>query len=97
MKCVWILPVTQMLESPSLRRVWVEIAMRSESSSPPVSPSLRRVWVEIWLLWRNTICHTSSPSLRRVWVEIGFGDKRLLYVLSPSLRRVWVEIIFQPS
>ena len=37
------------LQSPSLRRVWVEIANSTISVSVnSVSPSLRRVWVEIY-------------------------------------------------
>ena len=57
-------------ESPSTRRVWIEIRqsglMRDKWDR---SPSTRRVWIEIQLYGQLDVPNT-SPSTRRVWIEI---------------------------
>ena len=56
-------------ESPSTRRVWIEISSWPMGSPSLRSPSTRRVWIEIaWLKWL-LLC-LESPSTRRVWIEI---------------------------
>ena len=56
-------------ESPSTRRVWIEITLLIYEDRFKGSPSTRRVWIEIIPL-TYSFSIRSSPSTRRVWIEI---------------------------
>ena len=55
--------------SPSSRRAWVEMSVRSGVGYWYRSPSSRRAWVEITMS-AATPAAGASPSSRRAWVEI---------------------------
>ena len=80
------------LESPSLRRVWVEMSICALISAAPVSPSLRRVWVEISAdnsAKQRGSCH---PPCGGCGLKSIITNINTIARTSPSLRRVWVEI-----
>ena len=62
--------IYNVIESPSMRREWIEILdMVSTYFRMRTSPSMRREWIEII----GALCKLSnymSPSMRREWIEI---------------------------
>ena len=60
-----------LFESPSTRRVWIEMyATTAGSQAYQRSPSTRRVWIEMQSNMAYLVTPSPSPSTRRVWIEI---------------------------
>ena len=57
------------LESPSMRREWIEISQFLSYSHSIPSPSMRREWIEMPHAIVSAIV-ALSPSMRREWIEI---------------------------
>ena len=47
MKLARMLRTILILQSPSMRREWIEIAVRISADTNNTSPSMRREWIEI--------------------------------------------------
>ena len=79
-------------ESPSARKVWIEIVTSFKENWESSSPSARKVWIEIVL----PCCDREgimSPSARKVWIEMCSVRTFTRYAsASPSARKVWIEI-----
>ena len=56
-------------QSPSARKVWIEIKQFYVCNTFIKSPSARKVWIEIFAT-HNILGGVSSPSARKVWIEI---------------------------
>ena len=56
-------------ESPSARKVWIEIFALDAAHTATASPSARKVWIEIAHSGRGRL-QLMSPSARKVWIEI---------------------------
>ena len=56
-------------ESPSARKVWIEMTAYINSCTNVTSPSARKVWIEILTLVKVAY-PLPSPSARKVWIEI---------------------------
>ena len=78
--------------SPSSRRAWIEIRMRSLASSAFASPSSRRAWIEI--VAALSCCRDVPVALLAEGVDRNrFGQtERSATARSPSSRRAWIEI-----
>ena len=70
MKLVFFQSARLRLQSPSMRRVWIEIVTKLELRLKALSPSMRRVWIEIKNRLHDADAIRLSPSMRRVWIEI---------------------------
>ena len=57
------------MQSPSARKVWIEISYAFCFATVVKSPSARKVWIEIYAQ-RVALTLSKSPSARKVWIEI---------------------------
>ena len=64
---------SEQAESPSTRRVWIEMLSTAPWYNDQRSPSTRRVWIEIGY-HSPRVRGRQSPSTRRVWIEIDDSD-----------------------
>ena len=80
------------VQSPSMRREWIEIVQCVHMQPVYGSPSMRREWIEIAMLADETYT-AESPSMRREWIEMSHKlIQNSRNPSSPSMRREWIEI-----
>ena len=93
MKYLLRLRHTEPDQSPSMRREWIEIEIRTVEKNGEPSPSMRREWIEIRKLKAIRIVQSRLPpcggsGLKSV-MSLNFSA---LSFSSPSMRREWIEI-----
>ena len=78
--------------SPSVRKVWIEIARPDICWLCYTSPSVRKVWIEIFSKALTLV----SGSSHLLWGRCGlkYRGRSIILVMkrSPSVRKVWIEI-----
>ena len=82
----------QFLQSPSARKVWIEIVLIYYHINTLKSPSARKVWIEIMYftsLSSNDLGHLPRG---RCGLKYTGLDESLTLDGSPSARKVWIEI-----
>ena len=87
----------QMFQSLSVRRAWIEMAIRWNTCEVPTSLSVRRAWIEMMDDFEPSTTRRLSLSVRRAWIEMSWRGG-LVRVLAQSLsaRRAWIEMIVGP-
>ncbi len=85
---------TSLISSLSIRRVWIEMVLRTVKVAKRVlSLSIRRVWIEISDQQGYRSRYTSHSPHRECGLKLSIAVISAFLSLSLSLRRVWIEIL----
>ena len=83
-------------ESPSARKVWIEICIESSAVFIFVqSPSARKVWIEIIGVIDGFGWEKGHLPQGRCGLKFPSRKGRAGRLWSPSARKVWIEIVWE--
>ena len=81
------------MQSPSARKVWIEIFLQPKTKAQQKSPSARKVWIEIGKISDATHKVAGHLPQGRCGLKFSVSRQERLRTTSPSARKVWIEII----
>ena len=92
LKCMWEYARENLIVSPSVRKVWIEIWL----ILVPLT-ALKVTFCEEGVDWNVTYTAVgnatgTSPSVRKVWIEMPLCGVWVRQSRSPSVRKVWIEM-----